>query len=238
MQGQTSRRVWVRALKVSIGRRTSRPSAVPLPPGWPATFGPLELALVDTPTPFLALDMRGIRVAYERLVTAFNDQVEVCYAVKCNADPVVLEALARAGANFEIASAAELAPVVAVGGDARQVLYSNTVKPAAHITATYQAGVRLFAADSAAEIKKIAKSAPGAGVVVRVSVDDTHSRFPLSSKFGAPLEEALPLLLLAVDKGLTPSGITFHVGSQCTDQAAWAKAVNALGPILTELRRN
>src|SRR3954463_1098605 len=127
MQGQTSRRVWVRALKVSIGRRTSRPSAVPLPPGWPATFGPLELALVDTPAPFLAVDLRGIRLAYDRLATAFNDQIEICYAVKCNPDPVVLEMLARSGANFEIASAAELAPVIAAGGDAHQVLYSNTV---------------------------------------------------------------------------------------------------------------
>jgi len=227
----------VRALKVSIGRRTSRPSAVPLPPGWPTTFGPLELALVDTPTPFLALDLRGIHLAYQRLITAFNDQVEVCYAVKCNPDPVVLETLARTGANFEIASAAELAPVVAAGGDPRQVLYSNTVKPASHIAASYEAGVRLFAADSAAEIGKIASSAPGAGVVIRVSVDDTHSRFPLSSKFGAPLEDALPLLLLAVDKGLTPSGITFHVGSQCTDTTAWSKALLALAPVLLELRK-
>jgi len=169
----------VRALKVSIGRRTSRPSAVPLPPGWPALFGPLELALVDAPTPFLAIDLRGIELAYARLTTAFNDEIEVCYAVKCNPDPVVLDTLASSGANFEIASAAELYPVVAAGGDPRQVLYSNTVKPASHIASTYAAGVRLFAADSATEITKISANAPGAGVVVRVSVDDTHSRFPL-----------------------------------------------------------
>jgi len=226
----------VRALKVSIGRRTSRPSAVPLPPGWPALFGPLELALIDAPTPFLAIDLRGIELAYARLTTAFNDEIEVCYAVKCNPDPVVLDTLASSGANFEIASAAELYPVVAAGGDPRQVLYSNTVKPASHIASTYAAGVRLFAADSATEITKISANAPGAGVVVRVSVDDTHSRFPLSSKFGAPLEDAVPLLLLARDKGLTPSGLTFHVGSQCTDTTAWAKAVQALWPVMAELR--
>lgn len=228
----------MRALKVSIGRRTGRPSAVPLPPGWPELFGPLELALVDTPTPFLALDVRGVRLAYDRLRTAFNDQLEVCYAVKCNPDPVVLQTLGASGANFEIASAAELDPVIAAGGDPRQVLYSNTVKPSSHIAATYASGVRLFAADSAGEITKIAANAPGAGVVVRVSVDDTHSRFPLSSKFGAPLDDAVPLLLLASDKGLTPSGITFHVGSQCVDTTAWAKAITALAPVLGELKRH
>lgn len=209
---------------------------MPLPPGWPTALGPLELALIDAPTPFLVLDLRGIRSAYERLTAAFNDEVEVCYAVKCNPDPVVMETLARAGANFEIASAAELDNVVAAGGDPRQVLYSNTVKPSSHIASTYQAGVRLFAADSMGEISKIAGCAAGAGVVVRVSVDDTHSRFPLSSKFGAPVEDAVAMLLAARDRGLTPAGITFHVGSQCVDPTAWAKAIMALAPAMTKLR--
>jgi len=227
----------VRALKVSIGRRSSGPSAVLLPPGWPARLSPLELALVDTPTPFLALDVPGISAAYRRLDAAFHGEVEVCYAVKCNPDPVVLRALARDGANFEIASAAELEQVMAAGGDPRQVLYSNTVKPASHVAATYAAGVRLFAADSQAEVAKVARLAPGAGVFIRVSVDDTHSRFPLSSKFGAPVEDALRLLLAARDHGLTPAGLTFHVGSQCVETMAWAKAITALAPLLVELDR-
>jgi ornithine decarboxylase len=227
----------VRGFKVSIGRRTGAPHAVPLPPGWPSAFGPLELALVDTPTPFLAIDVEGIRAAYSRLHAAFDAQVEVCFAVKCNPDPVVLETLVGSGANFEIASAAELDLVIAAGGDPTRVLYSNTVKPSAHIAATYAAGVRLFAADSQSEIAKIARVAPGAGVVVRVSVDDTHSRFPLSSKFGAPLGAAVGLLRTAREHGLLPSGLTFHVGSQCTDASAWAKAITALGPVLASLTR-
>src|SRR5438477_9945331 len=131
----------VRGVKVSIGRRASAAPAVLLPPGWPAALGPLELAMIDTPTPYLRLDVSGIRSAYERLHAAFDAQVEVCFAVKCNPDPVVLRTLADAGANFEIASAAELALVTAAGGSARNVLYSNTVKPASHIAATYGQGV-------------------------------------------------------------------------------------------------
>ena len=225
----------MRTLKVSIGRRTSARSAVLLPPGWPSALGPLELAFIDEPTPFLVLDLGGIRAAYDRLHAAFEHQLEVCFAVKCNPDSVVLKTLAGVGANFEIASAPELAPVIAAGGDATRVLYSNTVKPASHIAATYAAGVRLFAADSQAEIVKIAREAPGSGVVVRVSVDDTHSRFPLSSKFGAPLSAAVGLLRTARENGLVPSGLTFHVGSQCTDATAWAKAINALAPVLASL---
>src|SRR4051794_27892145 len=225
----------MRGFKVSIGRRTVTTPPVLLPRGWPSAFGPLELAMIDTPTPFLAFDLDTIRSSYERLFAAFQEQVEVCFAVKCNPDPMVLRTLAELGANFEIASDAELGPVLVAGGDARRVLYSNTVKPSAHIASTAAKGVALYAADSQSEIAKIAREAPGAGVVVRVSVDDTHSRFPLSSKFGAPLSDAVGLLRNAREQGVTPAGITFHVGSQCTDVNAWAMAVAALGPLLTAL---
>ena len=227
----------MRGFKVSIGRRTTSTPPVVLPRGWPSAFGPLELAMIDTPTPFMVLDLETIRSAYGRLRAAFDGQVEICFAVKCNPDPMVLETLALEGANFEIASAAELTPVVAAGGDATLVLYSNTVKPAAHIAAAYDAGVSLFAVDSQAEIAKIARQAPGAGVVVRVSVDDTHSRFPLSSKFGAPVGAAVALLRTAREHGLIPAGLTFHVGSQCTDVQAWAKAISALTPVFLSLDR-
>jgi Diaminopimelate decarboxylase len=179
------------------------------PAGWPLALGPLELAVIDTPTPFLVLDVRGIRAAYERLNNAFGGEVEVCYAVKCNPDPVVMETLARSGANFEIASAPELDTVIAAGADPRQVLYSNTVKPSSHIASTYAAGVRLFAADSMAEIAKIAAAAPGAGVVVRVSVDDTHSRFPLSSKFGAPSRMRFPCSWRPARRACVPQASPF-----------------------------
>ena len=227
----------MRSFKVSIGRKTSAPATVPLPRGWPTEFGPLELAMIDTPTPFLVFDIDGVRAAYRRLHAAFDEQVEVCFAVKCNPDPVVLKTLADAGANFEIASAAELDLVAAAGGDPRRVLYSNTVKPASHIASTFAAGVSLFAADSQSEVTKIAREAPGAGVVVRVSVDDTQSRFPLSSKFGAPMGAAVGLLRNAREQGLVPAGITFHVGSQCTDVTAWSNAIMALGPVFASLDR-
>src|SRR4029078_2086824 len=38
-------------------------------------------------------------------------------------------------------------------------------------------------------------------------------------------------------QGLVPAGLTFHVGSQCTDPQAWAKAITALGPGLASLSR-
>jgi ornithine decarboxylase len=202
---------------------------------WPTTLSPAELALVEVPTPFLALDLTAVRDAYDRLVSAFSGRIEVCYAVKCNPDAPVLEMLAAAGSNFEIASAPELELLLPLGVDPSRVLYSNPVKPPTHVQRTYAQGVRRFVVDCLGEVDKIAQHAPAGEVFARVRVDDTRSRFPLSSKFGLPVGEAAALLLAARDRGLRPMGLTFHVGSQCTDAGAWGRAVDSLGPVLREL---
>lgn len=203
--------------------------------GWLATLSPAELEMVEVPTPFLALDLAAVRENYRRLVHAFAGRVGVCYAVKCNPDLPVLAALADAGSNFEIASAPELELLLPLGVDPSRVLYSNPVKPPSHVERTYQRGVRRFVVDCLGEVDKIAVHAPASQVFARVRVDDTRSRFPLSSKFGLPVGEAAALLLAARDRGLRPMGLTFHVGSQCTDAGAWGRAIDALGPVLRDL---
>lgn len=212
-------------------RRAGNPSSV----RWPGRLSPAELDLVDEATPFLALDLGTVRNRYHSLVSAFAGRVGVCYAVKCNPDAEVLTTLAAAGSGFEIASAPELDLLLPLGVDPARVLYSNPVKPPSHVRRTYEKGVRRFAVDCLGEVHKVAEQAPGSQVYVRVRVDDTRSRFPLSAKFGLPVGEAAGLLLAARDSGLVPAGLTFHVGSQCTDVGAWGRAIDSLGPVLRQL---
>lgn len=162
--------------------------------------------------------------------------VRVVYAIKANPHPGLLSLLVGLGAGFEIASVAELDLAVAAGAQAADVLYSNPVKPPGHVRHAHAHGVRRFAVDSAAELHKIAEQAPGSRVYARLTVDDSSSAFPLSSKFGASCDTAVRLLTLAGERGLHPYGITFHVGSQCTDPAAWGRAVERSGTVLRELR--
>lgn len=195
----------------------------------------LDLAAVPGDGPFLAYDLRVVADRVRRFSTAFCGRVAVRYAVKCNPDPHVLRTVAEAGGGFEIASSGELGLVQAAGADPADVLYSNPVKPPAHVAAAWAAGVRRFAVDSPEELSKIAEHAPGAGVYVRLRVDDARSRFPLSAKFGTPLAQAGRLLRDAQGLGLVPEGLTFHVGSQCTDVDAWANAVRQCAPLMREL---
>jgi ornithine decarboxylase len=161
--------------------------------------------------------------------------VQPFFAVKCNPTPQLLAAALQTGAGFEVASIGELRQVQEVGVDPRDVLYSNTVKPAAHIAAAAGSGLWRFAFDSEGEAHKIARHAPGSAVFVRVRVDDSHSVFPLSRKFGAQAHEARALMQLARSLGLHPYGITFHVGSQCTSTSAWVQAIASAGRLMREL---
>lgn len=200
-------------------------------PAWPATLRPEALAPLALSTPYLALDVDLLARHVRDFLDAFEGRVAVRYAVKCNSLPPVLRAVVDAGGSFEIASAAELDFALAAGARAEDIFYSNPVKPSSHVARTAAAGVRRFVVDGLEEIDKIAAVAPGVEIVVRVRVDDSHSAFPLSAKFGADVDQAEELLLYAAACGLQPAGLTFHVGSQCTDARAWSRAIAAVAPV-------
>ena len=82
---------------------------------------------------------------------------------------------------------------------------------------------------------KIAEAAPGSAVYVRLNVEDSHSLFPFSRKFGTSADEALRLLRMAPECGLRPYGLTFHVGSQCTDPSMYSRAVERCGLVMRRL---
>jgi ornithine decarboxylase len=201
---------------------------------WPPRLVPTRLNDIGEPAPFLALDCTVIEQRYRRF-TSVVPGLELFYAVKCNATDGVLSTVRGAGGGFEIASAFELETVTAIGAEADRILYSNPVKPASHIAAAFARGVDRFAFDSEQELRKIAAVAPGARVYARLTVEDGHSLFPLSKKFGTSVEQATRLLALARHLGLVAYGVTFHVGSQCTDPQAWGSALARCGQVMANL---
>ena len=211
--------------------------ALELPQSWPTSLSPQVLAGIDLPTPFLVGDLAMLRDRFHSFRSALPS-AQPFFAVKCNSTPQVLGAVLQTGASFEVASLGELRLLQEIGVDPHNVLYSNTVKPAAHIAGAAAEGVWRFAFDSEGELHKIARQAPGSAVYVRVRVDDSRSVFPLSRKFGAEAHEARALLHRARSLGLRPYGITFHVGSQCTSTTAWVQAIASVGRLMRQLRND
>lgn len=209
-------------------------SVLALPPHWPVNLGPDFLAELDLPTPFLVGDLEMLADRFQRFATALP-RVRPHYAVKCNSAPEVLLTAAAQDAGFEIASLGELQLLQELGIDPAGVLYSNTVKPAAHVAGAAEAGLWRFAVDSEGELEKIARMAPGSAVYVRIRVDDSSSVFPLSRKFGAEAHCARALLQQAERLGLQPYGVTFHVGSQSVATSAWVQALASVGRLMRQL---
>ncbi|MDX6568322.1 MAG: ornithine decarboxylase [Gaiellales bacterium] len=200
--------------------------------------GPLDPAALDAlrlPSPFLALDLDAVERAFAGVRRALSG-IGVHYAVKCNPEPALLARLHALGAGFEIASLAELRLLVALGVDARGVLYSNPVKAPSQIAAAFALGVERFAADSRCELEKLAAHAPGARVYVRLDASDPTSRVPLAGKFGVDPKTAVELLVESRALGLAAHGLTFHVGSQALDPRAYARAIELSGVVMRAAR--
>ncbi len=177
------------------------------------------------PTPVLLMDMDIVREKASLIGKGIRNS-KVFYAVKANPDRELVKALDELGIGFEIASAGELNMLKELGVEPRRIITGNTVKTVNFIEELHSYGVRHFAFDSEEEVRKLGKYAPGSQVFIRLTVPNEGSEWPLSKKFGVELDDAFELMVLAGKCGLDPAGITFHVGSQCTNIYNWDSAID------------
>ncbi|MDW8315698.1 MAG: type III PLP-dependent enzyme [Rhodovarius sp.] len=185
-------------------------------------------------TPCLVLDVDRVEGNYRRLKAALP-LARIYYAVKANPAAPILERLVRLGSFFDAASWQEVQMCLAAGADGARISYGNTIKKERDIAAAYAAGVRMFAFDSEAELRKIARAAPGAQVYCRLLVANEGAEWPLSRKFGCEAAMAVKLMTLAGELGLDPYGISFHVGSQQTSPAPYKAAIAQVATVFTDL---
>jgi ornithine decarboxylase len=185
-------------------------------------------------TPCLVVDLDVIAEAYD-LLRWYLPLARVYYAVKANPAPEIVTMLERKGANFDVASRGEIELCLANGIASDRLSFGNTIKKERDIAFAYQAGLRLFAFDSAFELDKLARVAPGAQVFCRILVACEGAEWPLSRKFGCAPNMAVELLRRARDLGLDPYGVSFHVGSQQTDLGQWDGAIGAAAHMFSAL---
>ncbi len=195
-------------------------------------------------TPLVAIDHDILRENYASFKRHLP-KVQAYFAVKANAEPAIVRTLYGAGASFDVASLPEfmlvyenikhLPPKEQQDFIWDKIIYANPTKP----KETLQALDRykpLVTYDNLGELKKISQYAPHAGVVLRVRVPNTGSMVELSSKFGCDPGEAVDLILAAFDLGLVVEGISFHVGSQCTNFQNFVQALEISAAIMREAK--
>ncbi|MDD3118412.1 MAG: type III PLP-dependent enzyme [Victivallales bacterium] len=176
-------------------------------------------------TPFQLILLDVIRQKYQEL-REHLPYAKIYYAVKSNPAPEIITMLNELGAHFDVASIYELRKLLSLGVEPERLSCGNTIKKTNHIREFYESGVRLFVTDSEADLRNVAQAAPGSKVFVRILTEGVLTAdWPLSRKFGCQPDMAYDLLVLAQKLGLDPYGISFHVGSQQRDIAAWDAAI-------------
>lgn len=179
----------------------------------------------DLEPPYLLMDRAKVRQKVHTIGKNIRN-AEVYYAVKANPDIETLRLINSLGIGFEIASEGEMSVLESIGVSSDRMITSNPIKTFRFLRMAAESGVNYFSYDSEAEVQKMKEYTPGANVYVRLTVPNEGSEWPLSKKFGVEVEEAESLLVLAKKKGLNPVGITFHVGSQCTNMYNWNTALD------------
>ncbi|MFH1257284.1 MAG: type III PLP-dependent enzyme [Candidatus Diapherotrites archaeon] len=193
-------------------------------------------------TPIFVIDHEKIRRNYREFKENLP-KVQAYYAVKANSDPEIVRTLYKEGASFDVASMPEFMLVYENIKDLpdreRQdfiwdkIIYANTIKPIETLQALDKFKP-LVTFDNTAELKKIRQFAPHAGLVLRIRVPNTGSMVELSSKFGADPGEAVDLIVEAFDSGAVVEGLSFHVGSQCTNFENYVQALQLSANIIKE----
>lgn len=185
--------------------------------------------------PFILLDSDIIHDKVRRFQRALP-RVRPHFAVKANPDQRVLTLLRNAGVQFEIASKEELDLLLALKVPAADIFYSNPIKPAAHVRYAMENGVQWFVIDSLEELHKVYRAGPEAKLYLRIYTSDRGSCFPLSSKFGAHREETTAIIQAAAHLGAQLAGVTFHVGSQCSELDNWRIALRNAHQVFEQMR--
>jgi ornithine decarboxylase len=187
-----------------------------------------DLILKNRPAkPLYVLFPEQIAETANHFVTAFPGKT--LFAVKTNPDSRVLHALRKGGVQaFDVASMTEIKAVRAICSTS-ELHFMHPVKTPEDIRAAYfEYGVRHFVLDHEDELFKIMREtdlAQDLNLTVRLALPkNENALIDFSGKFGAHFEQALDLLekCRPVSQSL---GVSFHVGTQTTDTAAYSKAI-------------
>jgi ornithine decarboxylase len=193
-------------------------------------------------TPLVVVNHDAIRENYAAF-RRYLPRVQAYYAVKANPAPEIVKTLFKAGSSFDVASLPEFMLVhdLIRHRPARErqdfvwdkIVYANPVK-AKETLETLDKYKPLVTFDNRVEIGKVKECAPHAGLLLRIRVPNTGSMVELSSKFGCEPGEAVALIEEAHAAGLVVEGLSFHVGSQCTNFENFVQALNMSAAVMKE----
>lgn len=192
------------------------------------TFPVERFTALETPFYYYDTALLDATLAAVKTAIAGEDNYHVHYAVKANANPLVLERVAAAGLGADCVSGGEVEAAVRAGIPASRVVFAGVGKTDKEIRTALAAGISCFNVESIPELEVINELAgemdTTANVAFRINPDvDAHTHAKITTglnenKFGIAMEDMEDAIRLAQTlPNVAYVGLHFHIGSQITE---------------------
>lgn len=201
-------------------------------------------------TPFYYYDIRLLQETLKTVSTeaAKKNNFHVHYAIKANANPKILDIIARSGLGADCVSGGEIEAAVKAGFPADKIVFAGVGKADWEINLALEASIFCFNVESIPELEIINELAQKknqvANVCFRINPDvgaHTHANIKTGlaeNKFGIAMRDMLPIIKRAEEmKNIKFIGLHFHIGSQILnmdDFTALCNRINELQNTLEE----
>jgi diaminopimelate decarboxylase len=173
--------------------------------------------------------------------------IDICYAVKANANLAVLRTLVQAGAGMDVVSTGEARRAIVAGCEPDRIVFSGVGKTAEDLVFALQTGLHQINVESMAELEALSQAAVASGrtatVAFRVNPDvdaRTHAKITTGkaeNKFGIAIADAPGAFARAASlPGIRAVGIAMHLGSQLLDLAPYRIAYGRAAELVGALR--
>lgn len=181
-------------------------------------------------TPYYQYDLGVLEDTLKAIVrcTSGHENWHVHYAIKANANPMLLEQVRKYGLGIDCVSGGEVQTALDNGFEPSRIVFAGVGKADWEIDLALKAGISCFNVESEAELDVIAERCQELGrkatIAFRVNPDvDAHTHANITTgkaenKFGIEIPMLLPIVRKALaNPCFTFSGLHFHIGSQITE---------------------
>lgn len=199
------------------------------------------------PTPFYYYDLDVLRAT---LASIRENQdrygYHVHYAVKANANPVLLAEIRKAGLGVDCVSGNEVKCAVENGYDPAKIVFAGVGKSDWEIGYALEAGIGCFNVESLPEMVVINEIAASKGKVAQIALRvnpniDAHTHHYITTgleenKFGIGLWELESVIAKSMEMdNVNFVGLHFHIGSQILDTAPFQELCNRINDLQNQL---
>jgi diaminopimelate decarboxylase len=209
---------------------------------------PLRELAEEYGTPLYVYSKNQIVEQYRSLNSALgNNNHQVCYALKANANHHILKLLAAEGSGADVVSAGELHLALKAGFSPGLIVFAGVGKREDEIEFALQQNIFSFNVESVSELHTISRVALRMGKKARISLrinpDIDAQSHPYittglqSSKFGIEASKAIEVYTYAATlSSLELTGIHTHIGSQITKVEPFVATANYITGLVGKLR--